>query len=92
MKKCLKITISAHAPDSLMADLQKKGTKLEIEGSLQHVVAENEIRVIACGNKDAVDQLVDYMHKLAAQAELSNVNIEPFVKTKDYRGAFRIIE
>lgn len=54
--------------------------------------ADKELRIIACGLKEQVDQFVDLVHKDAAQAGINDINIEPFVKAKDYRGAFRIIE
>jgi acylphosphatase len=92
MKKCLKIAFGTPSPGSLISEIQKKGTKLGIEGTIQFVPADKELRIIACGLKEQVDQFVDLVHKDAAQAGINDINIEPFVKAKDYRGAFRIIE
>ncbi len=92
MKKCLRIAFMASSPGQLIADIQKKGTKLGVEGTIQFAQADKELRIIVCGLKEQVDQFVDILHKDAAQAGAADLNIEPFVKVKDYRGAFRIIE
>lgn len=92
MKKCLKIAIRMSHQAQFMSELQKKGSKLGVEGTVQFVPGEQEIKVIVCGDKDLVDQFVDLVHKEVALAGISDINIEPFVKTKDYRGAFRVIE
>lgn len=93
MKKCLKIVLrELKSPEGLIQDIQKKGTKLILEGTIQYIASERELRIIVCGIKDAVDALVDAIHKQSALLNLSAPDIEPFVKTKDYRGAFRIIE
>lgn len=77
---------------AFISDVQKKGTKLGIEGTIQIIPGHEELKIIACGIKEQVDQFVDALHKEAAKLGASEINIEPFVKTKDYRGAFRIIE
>lgn len=92
MKKCLRIAFGASSPGSLLNELQKKGSKLGVEGTIQFVASEKELLIIVCGIKEQVDQFVDLLHKDAAQAGISDINIEPFVKIKDYRGAFRVIE
>ena len=53
---------------------------------------EKELRIVVCGLKEQVDKFVDELHKEAAHAGVSDISIEPFVRIKDYRGAFRIIE
>ena len=42
--------------------------------------------------KEGVDAFLDELHKSAGAAELKEIEIEPFLKDKDYRGVFRIIE
>lgn len=92
MKKCLKIAFSAQGTDALIQDIQKKGTKLGVEGTIQLIPSEKELKIIVCGLKEQVDQFVDLLHKDAGRIGITDINIEPFVKVKDYRGAFRIIE
>lgn len=92
MKKCLKIAFGHPGSDSLIQEVQKKGAKLGVEGTIQTIPGEKELRIVVCGLKDQVDKFVDELHKEAARAGVSDISIEPFVRIKDYRGAFRIIE
>jgi acylphosphatase len=92
MKKCLKIAFGHTGSDTLIRDIQKKGSKLGVEGTIQIVTGEKELRIVVCGLKEQVDKFVDELHKEAAHAGVADISIEPFVRIKDYRGAFRIIE
>ncbi len=92
MKKCLKIVFATASPDSFIQEIQKKGSKLGVEGTIQYILAEKELKIVVCGLKDQVDQFVDSLHTEVTRAGIINLSIEPFVKTKDYRGAFRVIE
>lgn len=92
MKKCLRISVGHKGSSGFMQEVHKSGSKLGIEGTLQAVPGDQEMIIIACGLKDQVDQFVDHLHKQAAHEGIVDIAIEPFVKIKDYRGAFRIIE
>ena len=71
--------------------IDKNAKKMNLEGTVQTIVAENRVKVIVCGDKDAVDDFIDAIHK-DSKGLLENFQIEPFLKDKDYRGVFRIIE
>lgn len=93
MKKCLKITFGTNIPEGfLQSSVQKHARKFSIEGTAQIISAENQIRVIACGEKEHVDEFLDNLHKEFSKAKINDYEIEPFLKDKDYRGVFRIIE
>ncbi len=93
MNKCLKITFNADIPDDFIQNhIQKNARKLNIEGTAQIINSENKIKIIVCGNKDEVDQFMDLLHKSSLKAELKDLEVEPFLKDKDYRGVFRVIE
>lgn len=93
MHKCLKITFGTAIPEGFLHDfVQKNAKKLNLEGVVQIVPAENRIKVIVCGGKDAVDQFVDLLHKGSGKTLLDDIQIEPYLKDKDYRGVFRVIE
>jgi acylphosphatase len=91
MKKCLKIAVSHKGSDGFVHQIHKNGTKLGVEGTIQ-VVPDHEMSIVVCGLKDQVDEFVDELHKHAAKEGIVDISIEPYVKAKDYRGAFRIIE
>lgn len=92
MKKCLKIAVGHKGSGGFVQEIHKKGTKLGVEGTIQVVPGDEQMSIVVCGLKDQVDQFVDHLHKQAAHEGINEIAIEPYVKTKDYRGAFRIIE
>ena len=92
MKLCLRITFSVGVREGLLQKyVLKQATKLGIEGTAQFIDSEN-VRVIACGLKEHVDDFVDALHQGSAKYELDDIQLEPFPKGRDYRGAFRVIE
>lgn len=70
--------------------VQKNAKKYKIEGTA--VLSEDMIKIIACGNSDQLDEFVDSLYKGHGDIQPSLVEVEPFLKDKDYRGIFRIIE
>ena len=92
MNKCLRITFSGEIPaDFFQTFIQKHANKLRVEGTVQ-LVQGNMVKIVACGTKEAVDAFLDVLHKGATGVFLENLEIEPFLKEKDYRGVFRVIE
>lgn len=91
MNKCLKISFGADIPhDFLKNFVQKHARQLELEGTAR--VSATKIVVIICGNKDAVDDFLDVLHNGSKEVYLEDIEIEPFLKDRDYRGVFRVIE
>ena len=94
MKQCLHITFVLKVPKGfLQTRLAQRARELAIEGTAHSVGAQEPmITVIACGKKDDLQDFVDMLHKEAATKIIEKIEIEPFIKSKDYRGVFRIIE
>ena len=92
MNKCLKITFNAAGLSLrfLRLFIQKHARTLRIEGTAQ-IIASQTAQVIACGSKDDVNLFVDEIYKGSSDCAPENIETEPFVKRKDYRGVFRII-
>ena len=92
MKKCLKITlVSKMLGGGLRDSIQAAARKLNVEGTVQ-CVEPNEIVIIACGLKDNIDGFLDILHEGFGVNVPEDVLVEPFLKRKDYRGIFRILE
>ncbi len=92
MYKCLKITFNAQMPEGyLQKMLQKKIKKLSIEGVAQQLM-DDFIKIIVCGAMEDVDTFLDILYKELNDIELDELQIEPFLKDRDYRGVFRILE
>ncbi len=93
MNKCLKITFENDMPEGFLRTfIQKHARKLEIEGTAQIIGPEDRVRVIVCGDRDKIDAYLDVLHKGSAAYQPEDIEVEPFLKDKDYRGVFRVIE
>ena len=94
MNKCLKITLRGDIPKGfLQSFVQKHAKKLSLEGSVQLTNGgEQVVKIIACGSKEDVDAFLDIIYKGSAKADLADIIAEPFLKERDYRGVFRVIE
>ncbi len=88
MNKCVKITITVESLSEFLHEIIKPyARKMDLEGMVQPV-GQVQARIIACGKKEKVDAFVELLQKEA----LKDIEIEPFVKDKDYRGVFRVVE
>lgn len=93
MNKCLRITIRTKLNDEYMQKIVlKKARELGLEGTAQIITPQKEARIVVCGNKDQVDNFLDVLHKGSDGVIPEEILIEPFLKEKDYRGVFRVIE
>lgn len=93
MYKCLKITFGGSIPEGFLHNfIQREAKKLNLEGMVQFLSNENRIKIVVCGGKDSVDNFVDALHKGTAKLMPEDIQIEPFLKDRDYRGVFRVIE
>lgn len=92
MVKCLKINIIMTPTEVFLKEvIQKHARKFELEGYCQPVNS-NSVKVIICGIKEKVDSFLDILHKEVSKKNIEDIEIEPFVKDKDYRGVFRVVE
>ncbi len=92
MNKCLKIMLTLEPREDFLHNIvQKYARKYNLEGLAQSL-GQNKIKIIVCGKKDQVDFFVDMMHKESPKENIEDIEVEPFLKDKDYRGVFRIIE
>ncbi len=65
--------------------------RLNIEGPAKLIDAET-VRIIACGLNENIDDFVDSLYKGYKNAKPSIIEVEPFLRDRDYRGVFRLIE
>ncbi len=94
MNKCLRIVLTAHLPDDfLYTFIQKHARSLGLEGLAQMIDSKSDlIRITVCGPSHELDQFIDLMHKGTQKFDVHDIEIEPFLKDKDYRSVFRVIE
>ena len=92
MNKCLKITLTLDPQEGFLQNvIQRNARKFELEGMVQALSAD-KIKIIVCGEKEQVDFFVDSIHKESVQTTIKDIEIEPYIKDRDYRGVFRVIE
>lgn len=92
MGQCLKISFYANQPkDFLESIIQKTARTLGIEGTVQTIDSES-VSIVACSSKETLEQFLDVIHREATAGALRDIAIEPFLKNKDYRGVFRVID
>lgn len=91
MYKCLKITFTANLPKGFLQKVIQNNQKLHIEGVAQ-LLMDNLVKIIVCGSMDHVDHFLDHLYKEVSAVHPNDFHIEPFLKDKDYRGVFRIVE
>ena len=94
MVQCLRIFFSIVLPKKLLHNIQKKAKDLKLEGTVQTSYHEEraDLRIVVCGSKQAIDDFIDYLHVEISEQAILPLEIEPFIKDKDFRGVFRIIE
>jgi len=92
MKKCLKITFTLKRSDTFLYEfIQRHARDLEIEGNIQFL-SPDQCTIVACGTKENIDTFLDFVHEGIGSHVPENVYVEPFLKDKDYRGTFRVLE
>jgi len=91
MNKCLKITLTLKPTEGFLQNvIQQNARNFGLEGIVQPF-GDDKVKIIVCGEKEKVDYFVDSIHKESVQA-VTDIEIEPYIKDRDYRGVFRVIE
>lgn len=90
MRKCLIIKLHGNVQSATQkALIQKSAQSLNIEGTIQNY--DEGVIIHSCGLVDKLDKFIDAIYKAIDKSKIKNMETEPFVSEKDYRGAFRII-
>ena len=93
LKRTIKITVLGHVKDEIYKRFtQKQAQDLAIEGVVQDQAEEGGLVIYACGPSDNLEKFIDLLYKGPSGKPVEDVYAEPFVKEKDYRGVFRIID
>ena len=91
MKRCLKIMVTGSFYETIAEDFIKKNAqKIGIEGTVS--ITPTSLTIMACGEEEPLEDFLDLLHKGTAKATFESIDISPFLKDRDYRGVFRVIE
>lgn len=92
MNRCMRITCAVHKDQKhVHALVQDYAQKFLLEGMVQPVT-QSTVRVIVCGAAQAVEEFIDELHNSFVATQVAEIEVEPFLKDRDYRGVFRVIE
>ncbi len=91
MTQCVRITLVIRASDDFVRNfIQRSAQKLALEG-VSNFESQDTIKIVASGAHNAIDEFIDLLYTGYKGLKPSIVEIEPFVKDRDYRGTFRVI-
>ncbi len=92
MIQCLKIMFTMDPlKNTLHTVIQKKARELQLEGTVQ-LLEQKNVKIKICGSKDVMEEFIDHIHEALLKSSIDGIEIEPFIKDRDYRGVFRVIE
>lgn len=93
MNKCLKITFKGPVPEGyLSSNVLKIARERMLEGTAQVIEGGSRVRIIIHGERDDVEDFLDDLYKGTKNFIPEEIEVEPHIKDKDYRGVFRILE
>ncbi len=91
MNQCVKISLSIGLMKGFLDNIVlKNARKLDLEGVAQFV-SDDHVRIIVCGLKDNIENFVDVLYKGSDEYKIDNIQLESFIRARDYRGIFRVI-
>ncbi len=92
MKQCIRINFTLEKiPKNFLTIIQENAHKHKLEGTGQ-IVDTTTLKIAACGDPHGIEVFVDFIHQITVDMVAGAIEIEPFVRQRDYRGVFRIIE
>lgn len=90
-KKCIQITVYGKVQGVGYREFVKKHAGAEkIEGSIRNN-EDGSVLILAAGDSDNLDNLIDYIYQGSPQSSVEEVAIEIATNVKDFRGVFRVI-
>ena len=92
MNQCVQINfLGVFSHKGLREFILKTARGFGLEGTGQSI-DKGKIKITICGKRDKIQEFIDELHAQADEHAMSNIEIEPFFKQKEFRGIFRIIE
>jgi hypothetical protein len=91
MHKCVKISVQVGKKKDFLPTMVQTARTYGLEGVGQQIDMHT-VSIIVCGMLNDVELFLDDIYKVSKTYVLDNIIVESFVKDRDYRGVFRIIE
>ena len=91
MNQCIRITFYIGEIKGFLDNfVQKYARKFDLQG-VAHLMAENQVRIVVCSNSENIDNFIDKIYEASAKYKLDDIQMESFVREKDFRGVFRVV-
>jgi len=92
MNQCLQITFFVGVVKGFLSKyVRTNATKLGLEG-FAHLITDDQVKIVVCGHRDHIDEFVDALYTGTSKFKIDNIEMEPYLKDRDYRGIFRVVE
>ena len=70
--------------------VQKQAKKLDIEGTIQNL-SDKTVMIFASGQAERLDSFIDHLYKGTGKSKVNEIEVEPLLSEKIFRGVFRIL-
>ena len=92
MKKCIKVQFYTKNPQEFLKQVMPIGIKnFKIEGFAQALDVQT-VQIFMCAEQEELDNFLDLIYENIDRYALENIELEPFLKDRDFRGVFRVVE
>ncbi len=92
MKKCIKIQFYTTKPQDFLKHVLPHGIKnFKVEGFAQALDVKT-VQIFICAEQEELDKVLDLIYENIDRYTLENIEVEPFLKDRDFRGVFRVVE
>lgn len=92
MKKCIKVQFYTKNPQEFLKQVIPPGIKnFRVEGVAQAIDLKT-VQIFICAEQEELDKFLDLIYENIDRYTLENIEVEPFLKDRDFRGVFRVVE
>lgn len=91
MAYCMKITFIYKISSTYLHDVvQKLAREFNLEGTAK-MHGDEVVQILVCGDSEKIDTFIDRLHADLSKKGVA-LELEPFLKDRDFRGVFRVVE
>lgn len=70
--------------------VQKCAHRLHLEGT-SIIEPHDTVKIVATGSHEAIEHFIDLLYNGFDGCKPSTIEVEPFIKDRDFRGIFRVL-
>ena len=90
--KCIKISIVTKSDEKFLSNfVKKKAENFDLEG-IAKKMGKSQYDILVCGDDEDLDLFLDELYRGSKDFKPDFLEVESFLKDRDFRGVFRVIE